>query len=276
MNSIIFPRYNKCLEKVLNRIDENLDDSLSIESLSSTCGYSPFHFQRIFKSYVGENVATYIQRLRIEKSAFMLKYQYKKISTVAMRTGFNSNTSFTRVFKNHYNMSPTEFKSIYKNYENSLETPSFEIIKIDEFKVFFVRTFGNYHVSEPLACQKMNKYFNKLIDDKTKYVSICYDEPTISTKCNKLRYEACIIYDEKKYKGLKNITLKKIDSGNYAKFEFTGTLKEFDIFFYKVYNTFYHSKEYQISLKPAIQVHHNDFDKLLHGITRTDLLIPID
>ena len=276
MQNMDFPKYNKCLEKVLNRINESLDDCLSIESLASTCGYSPFHFQRIFKSYVGENVAEYIQRLRIEKSAFMLKYQYKKISTVAMRTGFNSNSSFTRVFKNHYNMSPMEFKSNYKKYDDSLETPNFKIVKIDNFKVFFVRTLGNYKISEPLACTKVKECFNESIDDMTKYVSICYDEPTISTNCNKLRYEACIIYNEKKHKKLKGITLKKIESGYYAKFEFTGTLQEFDSFFYKIYDTFYHNKNYQISLKPAIQIHHNPFDKLLFGITKTDLLIPID
>ncbi len=270
------PIFNLHLEKVLNKINNHLDENLSIEQLSSICGYSPFHFQRIFKEYTGESVANYVKRLRVEKAAFMLKYQYNKISTVAMRTGFNSNTSFTRAFKSYYNISPLEFKEKYKKKNEKNDIPDFKIVKLDAFQVFFIRTFGDYSYSEPLAWREMTHYFQKILDKDAQYISICYDEPTISKHCSKLRYEACILYEENKYAYLKNLTLKNIDSGTYAKFEFEGTLKEFDNFFYSVYETFFHNRNYQISLKPAIQIHHNSARDLLFGETRTDLLIPLD
>lgn len=276
MNTIIVPKYNLYLEKTLNKIESSLDDYLCIEQLASIAGYSPFHFQRLFKEYTGENVASYIKRLRIEKSAFMLKYQYKKISTVAMRAGFNSNTSFTRAFKSYFHISPLEFKEKYKNFDTKEDTPDFTIVNLDSFKVFFIRTFGDYYTSEPQAWNELTNCFKKALDETTQYISICYDEPTIIKSCSKLRYEACILYEEEKHNKIQNLVLKEIESGAYAKFEFEGTLREFDLLFYKVYHTFFHDKTFQIGLRPAIQIHHNNSNDLLYGITKTDLFIPID
>lgn len=276
MRNIILPQYNQYLEKVLTKIEGNLDDNLCIEKLAAISGYSIFHFQRIFKSYVGENIASYIKRLRIEKGAFMLKYQYNKISTVGMRIGFNSNTSFTRAFKSYYNISPLDFRNKYKNFEDNEETPDFSIITLDTFKVFFIRTFGNYEYSEPLAWKQLESTCKQELSLDTQYISICYDEPSIIKNIKQLRYEACVLYEEDKHKNIKNLTLKTIKKTSYAKFEFEGTLKDFDKFFYKVYKTFFHNIYYEISLSPAIQINHNNTSDIIQGNIKTDLLIPIN
>ncbi|MFT7004619.1 MAG: AraC family transcriptional regulator [Sulfurimonas sp.] len=269
--------YDTQLEKVLTYIESNLNDNLCIEELSSICGYSRFHFQRIFKEYVGENICVYINRLRIERSAFMLKYQYKKISSVGMRVGYNSNTSFTRAFKQYYHLSPTDFRESILNYSCfDIETPSYEIVHIEDKKVFFIRTRGDYEIYEEYAWDLFKKNYENNIYYENQYISICYDEPTIVKEHSSLRYEACALYDEQKHKNLDNLHFKTIKGGKYAKFCFEGTLKELDAFFYKIYYSFFHNKEYQIKFTPAFQVHHNHVDNLLHGSTKTDFYFPID
>lgn len=269
--------YDRQLEKVLTFIESNLDDHLSVEELSCVCGYSRFHFQRIFKEYVGESIGTYINRIRIERSAFMLKYQYKKISSVGMRTGYNSNTAFTRAFKKYYNLSPVDFRNSIVNYDClDIETPPYEIVNIKDKKVFFIRTKGDYEIYEPYAWKQFFVNYEDEIYDDNQYITICYDDPTIVKAQSTLRYEACALYDVQKHKNLDKLNLKTIKGGKYAKFSFEGTLKELDEFFYKIYYSFFHNKEYQIQFSPAFQLHHNHIDNLLFGTTKTDFYFPIE
>ncbi|PHO12616.1 hypothetical protein CPG38_07160 [Malaciobacter marinus] len=275
MKSLNLSSYNLYIEKVLDEIECNLDHDLSIERLASLAGYSPFHFQRLFKDYVGESVHQYIKRLRVEKTALMLKYQYNNITDSAIRTGFNNNISLTRAFKSIYNCSPKEYKDQFR-LNKKFDTPSFEVVNIDDLKVFFVRVCGDYNYSEKASWMEVENKFEQLSQNNLQYISICYNEPSITLDKTNLRYEACILYEKNKHSHISDLPVKIIRGGKYAKFSFSGTLDEFDNFFNIVFDTFYHDKNYQISLKPSFQFHHNSYKDLLFGTTTTDLFIPID
>ena len=276
MKSLNLSSYNPHIERVLDEIECKLDHNLSIEKLAYLAGYSPFHFQRLFKEYVGECVHHYIKRLRVEKTALMLKYQYNNVTDSAIRTGFNSNTSLTRAFKSIYNCSPKEYKDQFRVFNKNFDTPSFEIVNIADFKVFFVRVCGDYNYSEEASWIEIENKFHRVPQNDLQYISICYNEPSITLKKTNLRYEACILYEKNKHSHISGLPIKTIRGGNYAKFSFSGTLDEFDNFFNIVFDTFYHDKNYQISLKPSFQLHHNSYKDLLFGKTTTDLFIPID
>lgn len=275
--SITYAPYNYQIEKVIQKIEHALDEDLCIEELSYIAGYSRSHFQELFKGYTGESIGNYLKRVRIERSAFMIKYQYKKIIDVGIRTGFNNNTSFTRAFKSYYNISPMEFKQSVQNFEKREETPDFTKVTIDDFKVFFIREFGDFEKSSFNALQKANHHFKNLIDEKSKCVTMCFGEETITKNFDKLKYEACIMYDSNKHSNIKNLPVKTIAGGNYAKFSLrNGTPDDFEKFHYQVYHTFYHDNSFQVSLKPSIHIHHNPLNKVANGVRDTDLLVPVD
>jgi AraC family transcriptional regulator len=207
----------------------------------------------------------------------MLKYQYKKISSVGMRAGYNSNTSFTRAFKKYYNINPTDFRDSIINYDClNIDTPPYEIVYIEDKEVFFVRTYGDYTVYEPYAWKQFFINYEDEIYEDNQYITICYDDPTIVKKQSTLRYEACVLYDSNKHKNFSKLNLKTIKGGKYAKFSFEGNLEELDKFFYKIYYSFFHNKEYEIKFIPAFQMHRNHVNNLLYGITKTDFYFPID
>lgn len=270
-------KYNIYIEKVMQKIENCLNEELSVEQLASIAKYSRSHFQELFRTYTGESVGNYVKRLRMEKSAFMLKYQYKKIIDVGIRTGFNNNTSFTRSFKSYYNISPLEFKQKFQNFEQKVECPDFTLITIDDFKVFYIREFGDYNQSSYCALEKANKGFEHIFDDKTTFITSCYGEPDITLSPNKMRFDACIIYVPEKHSHIKNLPLLKVKGGTFAKFKYQSeSYDDFDKFYYQVYNTFFHKKDIQVSLKPAIQIVNNSFSDLLKDIVNIDLLIPLD
>ena len=102
---------NLRIHKARKFIEENLAENISLAQLAEMANYSPFHFQRIFKSVVGETPKQYVKRLRLEGAAHEI-YLNPAISIwdISLRFGFTSLPAFSRAFKNYYEVSPDEFR----------------------------------------------------------------------------------------------------------------------------------------------------------------------
>ena len=108
--------YIKRINKALAFIDANLHTELSLEIISKTSFYSPFHLHRIFKAITGETLNAYITRKRIERSAILLLQKRElPIAEIAQLNGFKSDSVFSRTFKKIYGQSPKEFRKYNQN-----------------------------------------------------------------------------------------------------------------------------------------------------------------
>jgi len=109
--------YNRRIDKALNFIENHLDQLIRLEDIARASHFSPFHFHRIFHALVGETVNAYVSRKRIEKSARRLIYQPAlSVTQVAEAGGFSSSANFSRAFKIHYGVSPSEFRHAQAQY----------------------------------------------------------------------------------------------------------------------------------------------------------------
>ncbi len=103
--------YRARINNVLAFINANLDAELTVQQLAEVAHFSPFHFQRIYKSLQSETPYDTILRLRLEKSTFLLKhYSQKTITDVAFECGFASVENFSRQFKKRFGHSPSAYK----------------------------------------------------------------------------------------------------------------------------------------------------------------------
>jgi len=103
--------YLKRINNVLDYLGQHYGEDVNLEQLAKVANFSPFHFHRIFTSITGEPLNKYVQRIRIEKAAGLLKYQaLTPISDIAIDCGFASSASFARVFKQHYGVSASEWR----------------------------------------------------------------------------------------------------------------------------------------------------------------------
>ena len=104
--------HTKRLNKVLQYIKDHLEEELSLEKIAAIACYSPFHFHRIFRSFINESLNVYIVRKRIEKAAsILMRKPNVSITELSIMYGFNGNTSFSRAFKKYYGMSPSDFRA---------------------------------------------------------------------------------------------------------------------------------------------------------------------
>lgn len=125
------PEHKERLNQVLAYIQENLDGSLSLETLSKVACFSPFHFHRLFAAYVGEPVNSYIRRVRLEMAAFKLAQSEESVTSIALSVGYETAAAFSKAFKQYFGKNPTEFKrmptipqmleSIRRNWEENVE-----------------------------------------------------------------------------------------------------------------------------------------------------------
>jgi len=101
------------LNKVLNYIDQNLDENLTLSKIASIGNHSAFHFHRLFRAYTTETLNEYITRKRIEKIAsILIRDKSKTIAELSYSFGFSNNSALTKTFKKLYEINPNQFRKL--------------------------------------------------------------------------------------------------------------------------------------------------------------------
>ena len=104
--------YTECIDTVQEYIHEHLDEPLNRETLAAIANFSVPHLHRIFTGCVGENIATYVRRIRLERAARKLRMGAVDITEVALAAGYQTHAAFGKAFKQLYGLSPSEFRQL--------------------------------------------------------------------------------------------------------------------------------------------------------------------
>lgn len=98
------------LDKVLDYIERNYAEDISIEQLSGITHLSRDHFSHLFKSLTGKSPSEYINSLRMDKAELLLKNTGLSITEIAMLTGFDDINYFSRTFRKYKKTSPSALR----------------------------------------------------------------------------------------------------------------------------------------------------------------------
>ena len=93
-------------------IQAHLFEDLNIEDLAFFTGLSLSSFKRKFNAVYGTSPNKYITSKRLEKAQILLRTSDLRISDIAYDCGFNDLGYFSKSFKNNYNISPSEYRSM--------------------------------------------------------------------------------------------------------------------------------------------------------------------
>lgn len=103
--------YTARINRVVDHIERNLTQRLSLADLADIAHFSRFHFHRVFGAMVGETVHQFVRRLRVERAATMLRNPGRSVTEVAMECGFASSATFARAFKAAFGVSATQWRN---------------------------------------------------------------------------------------------------------------------------------------------------------------------
>ena len=101
---------NRKLALVLDLIESDLSEDLSLKALAAAAGLSEYHFLRMFKQSTGYTPHQYVICQRIERAKELLKKTDMSITEIAYLIGFSSSAHFTHHFYRKTGIKPSELR----------------------------------------------------------------------------------------------------------------------------------------------------------------------
>ena len=97
--------------KLVEYIEEHLDEELSLEKLSEEFYVSKYHIAHVFKDNIGLSIHQYITKKRLSKCQEAIRANMN-VTDVYHMYGFGDYSSFYRAFKKEYGISPKEYRDM--------------------------------------------------------------------------------------------------------------------------------------------------------------------
>lgn len=237
--------YQKRLTPVIRYLERNFNEPLNLPEVAALANLSPYHFHRTFKAVQGETLADYIRRLRLAAAADELFKSKKAVLNIALEFGFSSSQSLAKAFKQHYGVTPTEFRdcenyqafsalarnskighSLRKNgNENEISEPytgseptiwskTMEMQQFEATKLAYIRVTGPYGEGYSEPVDRLYQWAGMKGLAGNTCIFIYHDNPEV-TPGDKCRTDICLMVPEET-EVPHNIELQDFPGGHYA------------------------------------------------------------
>jgi transcriptional regulator GlxA family with amidase domain len=95
-------------------LETHFSENISVTEISTQVNLSPRTFIRRFKKATEQNPLEYLQTLRIEAAKKKLESSSDGIERIVSQVGYDDLSSFTRLFKKHTGLSPSQYSKKFK------------------------------------------------------------------------------------------------------------------------------------------------------------------
>jgi len=109
--AVLHPLAPRHLARVLDYIDANIARDLALADLAKLVGVSTYYLIRSFRAATGRTPYAYLVERRLTRAVEALRHSSMPVDQVAREAGFKSSPGFSNVFKKHYGMSPSKFRT---------------------------------------------------------------------------------------------------------------------------------------------------------------------
>ncbi|KQY73955.1 hypothetical protein ASD52_26350 [Ensifer sp. Root142] len=106
------------LNRVIEKIDENLDVGLSLSQLAEVVSLSIPHFCRAFKQSLGCPPYAFIIRRRIERAKEYLRHSSMSATDIALACGFSNSSHFSNAFRREVGVTPGAYRGAWPSRES--------------------------------------------------------------------------------------------------------------------------------------------------------------
>jgi AraC family transcriptional regulator len=107
------------LTRVIDYIETNLGNGLSLMELSNVACLSSYHFGKMFKRSTGLSVHQYVITRRLERAKLLLAARRLPLVEIALAMGFQDQSQFTAVFKRRIGIPPGAYARITSGLKRS-------------------------------------------------------------------------------------------------------------------------------------------------------------
>lgn len=235
--------YKQRVDRVTMYILEHLDCTIDIRTLAELSAFSPFHFHRIMRGYLGEPIGAFIVRTRVEAAATLLRYSNIAISDIAYRVGYGTPSSLTKAFVKLFGVSPTAYRTT-KNYQiMAVQTPQTEvnlskgkIVALEPKTVLCIRAKGSYNSVDFSTIfaqlwgevKRQNVYTAGI-----EHIGVYHNNPEVTSAENLLSDVCLRVCKPVEPNG--DVAVKEIPGGRFIVFTYTGAYTKVGAAYDKIY-----------------------------------------
>lgn len=125
--------HNKVLlQNIINYIEENLAEKLTLESLAGRFGLSEIYIRKLFKSAFHISISTYIKKRKLSCSAALILESDFRIADIAAEYGYEFPQTYINAFKREYDLTPFQWKKSKQPLKITEKFSLDQIIEIGE------------------------------------------------------------------------------------------------------------------------------------------------
>lgn len=106
--------YSPFIQKVINHIDMNLSEPLSLRQISEQFSINPSYLSTLFKKEMGITMTDFINQQKIRLAITILNKTDAQIQNIASQVGIQDVNYFIKVFKKINGMTPKEYRDSIK------------------------------------------------------------------------------------------------------------------------------------------------------------------
>ena len=113
------------IKSVFDFVKSHLQDDIKVADMAYACGLSETHFRRSFENVMNMKPADYVNYVRVDEACRLISTKNISMEEVALRVGFQSQSTFNRNFKRITQMTPYQWKADAR--KNNHEFPAYGI-----------------------------------------------------------------------------------------------------------------------------------------------------
>lgn len=99
----------RVVTKAIDYITSNYNKDISLEDIANHVYLNPVYFCRFFKQKTGENFTDFLTKVRMDKAVELIALGQYKTYEISELVGYKNSKYFSRVFRQHTGMSPSEY-----------------------------------------------------------------------------------------------------------------------------------------------------------------------
>ena len=121
-NTIYIGKESRRMFEICNYITNHCTQDLTLGEVAAKAGFSKYYFSRIFKEYTGQSFCNYLIKERLRIAETLLKDPDLSITDIFQEAGFNSISTFNRVFLKFKKVNPSNFRQMYCIHDGKTDT----------------------------------------------------------------------------------------------------------------------------------------------------------